>query len=61
MKEVRLDVLLLIETKSTSYYSYISEQHLVVLSGDYGDRHAGVGAIVAPQLRPYHLTTASFT
>ena len=49
----RIDVLLLSETKSTSYYSYVSEGHLVILSGNTRDKHAGVGAIISPHLRPY--------
>ena len=53
MQEHRLDVLILIETKSKSYYSYISEEHLVILSGNHKDKHAGVGAIVSPRIRPY--------
>ena len=53
MQEHDLGVLILSETKSHSYYSYNSEGHLVVLSGNYKDKHAGVGAIVAPWLRPH--------
>ena len=53
MAEHRLDVLILTETKSTSYYSYQSEGYLVILSGNNKDRHAGVGAIVSPQARPH--------
>ena len=41
------------ETKSTSDYSYISEQHLVILSGSNKDKHEGVGAIVHPRIRPH--------
>ena len=53
MQEHRLDVLILTETKSTSYYSYQSEGHLVILSGNHIDRNAGVGAIISPQARPH--------
>ena len=53
MAEHNLDLLMLSETKSTSYYSYTSEQHLVILSGHNKDKHAGVGAIVHPRLRPH--------
>ena len=53
MAEHNLDVLMLSETKSTSYYSYTSEQHLVVLSGNNKEKHAGVGAIIHPRLRPH--------
>ena len=53
MKESNLDVMMLSETKSTSYYSYISEQHLVILSGNHLDKHAGVGAIIHPRIRPH--------
>ena len=53
MQEHNLGILLLSEAKSTSYYSYTSEEHLVVLSGNKRDRHAGVGAIISPSLRPY--------
>ena len=55
MEEYKLDVLLLSETKSTSYYSYLSEQYLVILSGNSKDKHSGVGAIISPRLRPYLL------
>ena len=53
MQEHKLGILLLSETKSTSYYSYTSDNHLVILSGNNKDRYAGVGAIIAPQLRPF--------
>ena len=53
MEEHRLDILILTETKSTSYYSYISEGHLVILSGNKKDKYAGVGAILSPKIRPY--------
>ena len=53
MSEHSLDVLMLSETKSTNYYSYTSEQHLVVLSGNNREKHAGVGAIVHPRIRPH--------
>ena len=55
MEEHRLDVLFLSETKSTSYYSYISEQYLVILSGNHKQKNAGVGAIVSPRVRPHLL------
>ena len=55
MREHKLGVLLLSETKSTSYYSYTSEGHLVILSGNPKDRYAGVGAIISPKLRPHLL------
>ena len=53
MEEHRLDILILTETKSTSYYSYISEGHLVILSGNKKDKNAGVGAILSPKIRLY--------
>ena len=53
MAESNLDVLFLTETKSTSYYSYTSEEHLVVLSGNHKDKYAGVGAIISPNIRPH--------
>ena len=43
MSEHNLDILILSETKSTFYYSYTSEQHLVIQSGNHKDRYAGVG------------------
>ena len=55
MQEHRLDVLMLTETRSNSYYSYISEQHLVILSGNNRDKFAGVGAIISPTARPHLL------
>ena len=55
MEEQGLDVLLLSETKTTSYYSYLSEQYLVILSGNHKNKHAGVGAIVSPKVRPHLL------
>ena len=55
MREHKLGILFLSETKSTSYYSYNSEGHLVVLSGNNRDKHAGVGLIIAPSIRPYLL------
>ena len=55
MREHHLDVLFLTETRSQSYYTYLSEQHLVILSGNHFDRNAGVGAIVHPKIRPYLL------
>ena len=53
MQEHNLSVLFLSETKATAYYSYLSEQHLVILSGNHIDKHAGVGAIIHPKLRPH--------
>ena len=53
MEEHNLDVIMLSETRSTSYYSYTSENHLVVLSGNTRDKHAGVGAVVHPRVRPH--------
>ena len=53
MQEHKLGILFLSETKSTSYYSHTSDNHLDILSGNNKDRYAGVGAIIAPQLRPF--------
>ena len=53
MEEHNLDVVMLSETRSTSYYSYTSEKHLVVLSSNTNDKHAGVGAVVHPRVRPH--------
>ena len=53
MSEHSLDVVLLSETKATNYYSYTSEQHLVILSGNNREKHAGVGAIIHPRIRPH--------
>jgi len=55
MEEHHLDVLMLSETRTTSYYSYQSEKHLVILSGSQKDKYAGVGAIIAPRVRPHLL------
>ena len=52
MKEHHLGLIILTETKSTQYYSYNSEGYLIVLSGTSKDKHAGVGATVAPWMRP---------
>ena len=43
MQVHKLDILFLSESKSTSYNSYISEQHMVVLSDNHMDKNAGVG------------------
>ena len=53
MTEHNLDVVILTETKSTAYYSYTSEQHLVIQSGNHKDKYAGVGAIIHPKITPY--------
>ena len=55
MQKHNLDVLMLSETRSTSYYSYQSEKHLVILSGNSRDKYAGVGSIIAPQVRRHLL------
>ena len=55
MEEHKLGVLFLTETKSYSYYSYLSEQYLVILSGNYRQKHAGVGVIISPKVRPHLL------
>ena len=47
-----LDVVMLSETRSTNYYSYTSEQHLVIMSGNSRDKYAGVGAVIHPRIRP---------
>ena len=53
MSEHNLDVIILTETKSTAYYSYTSEQHLVIQSGNHKDKYAGIGAIIHSKIRPY--------
>ena len=53
MSEHNLDVVMLSETRSTSYSSYSSEGHLVILSGNQRDKFAGVGAVIHPRLRPH--------
>ena len=53
MQKQEIDVLFLTETKSTQYYTYTSEQYLVVLSGNNKDQYAGVGAIISPRIRPF--------
>ena len=53
MNEQNLDVVMLSETRSTSYYSYSSEGFLVVLSGNTRDKHTGVGAVIHPKIRPH--------
>ena len=53
MEEHNLDVITLSETRSTSYYSYTSEKHLVILSGNTRDKFAGVGAVIHPRVRPH--------
>ena len=53
MQTHNLDVLFLSETRTRQYYSYLSEQHLVILSGNHLEPNAGVGAIVSPRLRPH--------
>ena len=60
MNEHNLDVVMLSETRSTSYYSYTSEQHLVILSGNTRDKHAGVGAVIHPRLRPHSQMCSRF-
>ena len=61
MQEHKIDVLILSETKSSQYYSYTSEQYLVILSGNSRDKHAGVGAIVSPRLRPHLLDVIQYS
>ena len=53
MSEHNLDVVMLSETRCTSYYSYSSEGHLVILSGNQRDKFAGAGAVVHPRIRPH--------
>ena len=53
MQEHHVDVMLLFEINSRQYHSYQFAQHLVTLSGNDKDSHAGVGAIIAPHLRPH--------
>ena len=53
MQSHNLDVVMLSETRSTNYYSYTSEQHLVIMSGNTRDKYAGVGAVIHPRLRPH--------
>ena len=48
-----LDVVMLSETRSTNYYSYTSEQHLVIMSGNSRYKYAGVGAVIHPRIRPH--------
>ena len=53
MQAHNLDVVMLSETRSTNYYSYTSEQHLVIISGNTRDKYAGVGTVIHPRLRPH--------
>ena len=52
MKEHHPGLIILIVTKSTQYCSYNSEGYLIVVSGTRKDKRGGVGAIVAPWMRP---------
>ena len=53
MQSHNLDVVMLSETRSTNYYSYTSEQRLVIMAGNTRDKYAGVGAVIHPRLRPH--------
>ena len=53
MQEHHVDVMLLFEIKRRLYYSYHFEQHVVTLSGNNKDSNVGIGAIIAPRLRPH--------
>ena len=48
-----LDAMILKEIRSTNYYSYISEQHLVIISGNTRDKYAGVGVVIHPKIRSH--------
>ena len=49
MQEHNLGAIMLSETRSTSYYSYLSQQHLVILSGNTRDKYAGCRSHSAPE------------
>ena len=52
-QEYDFDVLFLTETHAKSYYSFHSEGHLAVVSGNTKEKWAGVTAVIAPHIIPY--------
>ncbi|CAE7830803.1 rnhA [Symbiodinium sp. CCMP2592] len=53
MTKYGLDVLILTETRSKSYYSYNSQGYQFIVNGSTKDPYAGVTTIIAPHIRPY--------
>ena len=53
MRQQNLDILVLTETRSKSYYTYNSEGYLFIVSGSVQDPYAGVTIVVAPRIRPH--------
>ena len=51
--ERALDVLFLTETHTKSYYSFHSEGHLFVVSGNSEDKWSGFTAVLALDILPY--------
>ena len=53
MKARALDVLILTEKRTISYYSFQSEGYSFIVNGNNKDKFAGVTAVVSPQARPF--------
>ena len=53
MREKSLHILILTETRNTSYYTYNSQGYLWVLNGNNKDKYGGVTAVVSPHIRPF--------
>ena len=53
MREHSLDILVLTETRSRSYYTYHSEGFLFIVNGYTKDPYGGVTVVISPKTRPY--------
>ena len=53
MTQYGLDILVLTETRSKSYYSYNSQGYQFIVNGSPKEAYAGVTIIIAPHIRPY--------
>ena len=53
MTQYGLDILVLTETRSKSYYSYNSQGYQFIVNGSPKEAYAGVTVIIAPHIRPY--------
>ena len=53
MLDKSLHILILTETRNTSYYTYNSQGYLWVLNGNIKDKYGGVTAVVSPHIRPF--------
>ena len=53
MQRRSLDILILTETRNTSYHSFMSQGYWFVHNGNKQDKYGGVTAVISPRIKPF--------